>query len=140
MMRTSVGPAAEVAVAVRPSGAVTVRPTTYVPLSFGVKVKLEPVVGVPVEYADPFLATLHAYVYGPCCPGESVTVLPSVTAVPSGLSGGAPVIATWSGARTVTVVVKSRNPPSLSKTRPNAVYVPGVAYVSCPVAEVPAPE
>jgi hypothetical protein len=63
----------------------------------GVKVKLVPSVGVPVGYADPFFVTLHEYVYGPWLPIGSVTVLPSVIAVPSGLSAGAPVIVTCGG-------------------------------------------
>ena len=102
-------------VPVPPSLSVAARVTTYVPLSSGVN---ENDAEVPPEpNAKPFFVTLQAYVKPAVVSADegSVTLEPSVIAVPSGLDAGAPVIV-GVGATLVTLIVAVvvPVPPSLS--------------------------
>src|SRR5207253_9550925 len=80
---------------------VAVRLTVYVPLSVGVKLNVDDVPKADWPVLD---VTLHAYVSGVSASTPSVTVLPTLTAVPSTTLVGAPVMLAV-GAFTVTATV-----------------------------------
>src|SRR2546425_627857 len=101
------------------------RVTTYVPLSSGVKLKEVP---APEAKAEAFLVTLQAKAKPALVSAElgSVALPVRAMAVPSGLEAGAPpIVGVGATLFTVTTVVYSVNPPSLSMIRAFTVLVAG---------------
>src|SRR5439155_755435 len=106
-----------------PSLSVAVRLTVYVPSSVGVKLNVD---DVPEAVWPSLPVMLQAYAIGPSSSTPSVTVLPTLTSVPSTtLVVGAPVIvAVGDFAVTVTVVLSVPVSPRLSAALRLTVYVP----------------